>query len=291
MRIAAACYPMDRTTSWQEWEDKVSAWVTEAEADLLVFPEYGAMELAAIAGAKTMQDQMRAVSDAMGQAWDHFEHLAKTHAVHILAPSGPVWSDAGPRNCAMFFAPNGKRHAHDKRQLTPWECDPMGMVPGEALVLMRTALGRIGVQICYDSEFPLASRALSRAGADVILVPSATELLAGYNRVRVGAQARALEGQCITVHAPTQGEAAWCEVIDQNAGCAGIYGPPDAGFPDDGVIAQGAMNTPGWTRAQIDLKALAQVRESGGVRTFHDWDRQLGAENLSLPRVIEVDLT
>ena len=59
--------------------------------------------------------------------------------------------------------------------------------------------------ICYDSEFPLLGRALQ--DADLILVPSCTEALAGYWRVRIGAMARALEMQCVTVMASTVGDA------------------------------------------------------------------------------------
>ena len=51
--IAAAQYPLDELESEAQYEDKISRWVDDAvaaEAKLLVFPEYGAMELAALAG-------------------------------------------------------------------------------------------------------------------------------------------------------------------------------------------------------------------------------------------------
>ena len=49
MRVATAAYPMDVLTSWEAYESKLRTWVRKAVADdaqLLVFPEYGAMELA-----------------------------------------------------------------------------------------------------------------------------------------------------------------------------------------------------------------------------------------------------
>ncbi|HBR38824.1 MAG TPA: amidohydrolase, partial [Sulfitobacter pontiacus] len=49
MKIATAAYPLDVLTSWAQYEDKLAGWVATAAAsgaDLLVFPEYGAMELA-----------------------------------------------------------------------------------------------------------------------------------------------------------------------------------------------------------------------------------------------------
>jgi hypothetical protein len=52
--IAAAQYPLDELKSFAEYEAKITRWVEEAVgqgAELLVFPEYGAMELAAITGS------------------------------------------------------------------------------------------------------------------------------------------------------------------------------------------------------------------------------------------------
>jgi predicted amidohydrolase len=290
MKVAAACYPVTGPDSWAGWEEKAEDWVSRAEADLAVFPEYGAMELAAITGARGLAAEMRSVSDALPRAWEHWAMLATRYNIHILAPSGPVYDGDAPVNRAMFFAPNGKRQAHDKRVLTPWERDPMACAPGGAPVLMDTALGRIGVQICYDCEFPLATRAMAEAGLDLLLVPSQTELRAGFSRVRTGARARALEAQCVVAHAPTQGQASWSEVVDENRGSAGIYAPPDHGFPDIGILAQGEMDKPGWTCAEVDLDALHRVRAAGGVRTRTDWPEQFGAEAVSLPPVPVVSL-
>ena len=49
MKLAAAAYKMDVLDSWEAYAAKLTAWVEDAAgqgADLLVFPEYGAMELA-----------------------------------------------------------------------------------------------------------------------------------------------------------------------------------------------------------------------------------------------------
>jgi predicted amidohydrolase len=112
------------------------------------------------------------------------------------------------------------------------------------------------------------------AGAALILVPSCTDTLAGYCRVRVGCQARALENQCYVVQAPTVGEASWSEAVDVNVGAAGVFAPPDRGMPDDGVLARGELNQPGWVYADLDLAAIKQVRSHGQVLNYRDWERQ-----------------
>lgn len=282
MKIASACYPIDWMEGMGCYGDKLSGWVAEAAgqgAELLVFPEYAAMELAALEGRAVASDlhaSMRAVAARMPEVWDLHAQLAAEHGVHILAGSGPVFEAETPVNRAMFFTPDGRRQPHDKQIMTRWERDLMGVAPGRPLAVMETALGRIGVLICYDAEFPLLARALVEAGAEILLVPSQTEAEEGFNRVRIGAMARALEGQCITVQSPTQGAAPWSPVLDENRGAAGIYGPPDKGFPATGVIAQGEMDAPGWTIADVDLGAVRAARADGNVLLTRHWGEQPG---------------
>ena len=283
MKIATAGYPLDFLESWAQYEDKQAAWVAEAAgagADLLVFPEYGAMELATLAGAEAAADleaASRAVSERMGAATELHRKLAAEHGVYILGGSGPVF-DGGARpgdrpvNRAHFVSPGGAVGHQDKQIMTLYERDPWDVVGGGPLKVFETALGKIGILICYDSEFPLLGRAL--AACDVILVPSCTEALAGYWRVRIGAMARALEQQCVTAMASVVGPAEWCDAVDMNTGAGGVFGPPDKGFPPTGVIAEGVLNRPGWTYGEVELAAVAEVRRAGGVRNRSHWAEQ-----------------
>ena len=279
MKVASAAYPLSILSSWAEYEDKLHAWVRNAEgADLLVFPEYGAMELATLAGmnvAGDLEQSIFAVSDRLPQADAIHARLASEYGVHILAASAPVARSEGrPVNQARLFAPNGASGAQDKQIMTRFEAEEWDIAPGDPLQLFDTALGKIGILICYDSEFPLLGRALSEA--DLILVPSVTEALSGYSRVRIGSQARALENQCVTVMSSIVGGADWSEALGSTIGTGGIFGPPDRGFPETGVLALGALNEPGWTCAEVDLAAIAEVRADGGVLNRRDWDCQIG---------------
>jgi predicted amidohydrolase len=149
------------------------------------------------------------------------------------------------------------------------------MIPGAPLRVIETALGSLGILICYDSEFPLLARALVDAGAEVLLVPACTDGLAGHTRVAVGARARALENQCHAVHAPTLGTGIdWCPVIEENHGAAAVYAPPDPITGSTGVIACGEFDVPGWTTARLDLAAAAEARMRGETRNHRDWEEQ-----------------
>ena len=74
MKIATAAYPLSFLDSWAQYEDKLHDWVADAvqnSAELLVFPEYGAMELATLDGAETagnLERSLFAVSDRLGEA-------------------------------------------------------------------------------------------------------------------------------------------------------------------------------------------------------------------------------
>lgn len=279
MRIATAAYNLDWLESWAAYEDKLSAWVSEAAAqgaDLMVFPEYGAMELATLAGREVALDLERslfAVSERLEQADAVHLKLAAEHGVHILAASGPAVHEAGrPVNRARLITPNGGIGVQDKQIMTRFEREDWNVAPGGPLTLFETDLGRIGILICYDSEFPLLGRALSEA--DILLVPSCTEALSGYWRVRIGAMARALESQCVVAMSSIVGEVDWSVSVDEGTGAGGIFGPPDRGFPATGVLAEGALNMPGWTYADVDLSAIAEVRQDGVVLNRQHWQEQ-----------------
>ena len=284
MKIAAAAYPIDWHNRWNDYVGKLRVWVrTAAEqgAELLVFPEHAALELASLAGEDNAKDLRRVIDAVTARIKDVDElhaSLAREFKVHVLAASGPIRREDGKAvNRARLFAPDGSHGHQDKVMLSRFESEDWGLEPGTVLRLFETGIGRIGVLIGYDAEFPLLARALAGAGAEVLLVPSSTDGPRGYWRVRTGAAARALEGQCVVVHAVTVGEAGWLPPAARSTGAAAVYGPPDVGFPEDGVVAVGKVDAAGWVHAEVPLEAVRKVRIDGTVLTLFDWPRQEGA--------------
>jgi predicted amidohydrolase len=191
-------------------------------------------------------------------------------------------------NVAHIFGPTGIKGSYDKIMPTPWERDPWKITPGKTLRVFDVGIARIGLLICYDIEFPLLSRALADAGAEIILAPSNTETEWGYWRVRTGAVARALENQVYTVHSPVVGASPWSAACPANCGMAGIFAPSDVGFPPSGVLALGEMNKPQWVYAEVDLDLIAKVRSTGGVQTYNHWMEQPGAAQLPAAERIDI---
>jgi len=296
LKVAAAQYPVGEPATMAEWREKAADWVARGAAtgaDLLVFPEYGAIEVAATFGsaiASDLQQTLSAVASVADEMDAFYAELARRHGVHILAPSGPVRrTDGRFVNAARLLTPTGRMGTQEKLIMTPFERD-WGIAPGQPLRVFDTALGRIGIAICYDSEFPLLVRAQAEAGAELVLIPSCTEFVSGYRRVRTAARARALENQIATVQSPTVGEALWSPAVDQNAGAAGVFVPPDAKLSMTGTLAEGQLNEPGWVSAEIDFSALRELRNSGEMRNAADWALQPGSHPLA-QEVEVVDLT
>lgn len=297
LAVAAAQYPVGRPETFDAWRQNLSDWVGEAAgkgAELLVFPEYGGLELASTFGREMeadLADQIRTVGGLIDDVDAVHAELAGRHGVHILAASLPVHAgELGGLavNRARLIGPRGGIGVQDKRIMTPWERDIWGITGNSSARVFDTEIGRIGVAICYDGEFPLIVRAMVAAGAEMILMPSATETAAGASRIRTAALARALENQIPVVTSPTVGDAPWSPALDVNRGAAGLFVPADTGLPSDGVVAEGTADKPGWVYGTIDFEAIAAVRSGGGVRGRRDWLEQVGAAEADAAATVEM---
>lgn len=284
VRIAAAQYEISYFPSFLAFEQKLERWIKEAVtqgAQLLLFPEYAALELCSLLD-KPLQSDLQAQLQALQVYLPEFlathQCLAKDYQVTVIAGSFPVKTQLKTKtvfvNRSYVIHPTGKVDFQDKQIMTRFESEEWLIDAGTEIKVIETAVGKIGISICYDSEFPLIVRRQIEWGADFILVPSVTETLHGYHRVKIGSQARALENQCYVVHAPLVGEAAWSPAVDISRGCAGVYTPVDQGFPENGVLVQGELDKPMWIFADLDLAKTRAIRSQGHVLNYRDWDKQ-----------------
>lgn len=277
-KVALAQYPISFHQSLEEWKKHTADWVeraTRENSDVLIFPEYGSMELVSLMEDTSRQDlnkQLKRLKEFQHEFIITFSALAIKHQCYILAPSFPFTNDLGKiTNRAYWFNPTGTFVYQEKIKMTRFENEEWKIRSGDPkLKIIRTPWCKIGICICYDVEFPQLAAKLCQNGAEVILVPSCTETSAGMNRVHIGAKARALENQCYVLVSQTVGEAEWSIATDKNSGLAAVYGPPDLGFPRDGVITHGNPNIPSWLFCEIDLSKVENVREKGQVFNFKD---------------------
>jgi predicted amidohydrolase len=276
-RIALCQYAPTEPPDFGAYCRKIARLVDEAAAagaKLLLFPEYASLELVALVSREVRSDpgrQLQALQPFLAGFREVFRTQSRAHGLYVVAPSFPVESAGGFVNRAYLFAPEGDEGFQDKIHLTRFEQEQFGISPGAGLTVFRTALGCLAVAICYDIELPTVARSQSEAGARLILVPSCTDTLKGHGRVRIGAQARALENQCLVATAPIVGAASWSPALDVNTGAAALFAPPDRGYPFDGVLAQGALNQPAWVYAEIDFGPLESLQHQAEVFLRRQW--------------------
>lgn len=280
IKVAAAQYPITEHTSAEAWSEHMEQWVADAVqqgAQLLLFPEYGSMELVSIFSQDIRNDirlQVRELQSVRAQFCQVFEALAKKWEVIIVAPSFPVLEEGNIHNRAYVFSTNGLAGYQDKFFMTRFENEEWGIQCGpKVLTVFEASWGSFGIQICYDVEFAMGSHLLSAAGASMILAPSCTEAVRGAARVHIGARARALESQAYTVVSQTIGDAPWSPAVDINYGYTAFYCTPDLHLPEEGIIKAMPPQTKGWLIQELDFTDIESVRTGGQVFNYKDHQR------------------
>ena len=293
MKIALAQWRIDVPASFQEFAARVSAEVAAAAgqgAKIVVLPEYLALELASVLDANTRADfsaTLAALQSVHDEWLSLFFRLAADHRIYLLAGTFLLAQANGKyRNRAWLFGPDGSCVFQDKLTLTAFEKARGVIEPGDVLKVFDTAYGRVAINICYDSEFPLYARAQCEAGARLLLVPSCTDTEAGASRVRIGCMARALENRIFVARSVTAGEAPDNPALDINTGNAALYAPSDRGLPADGIVAA-AQPGQTWLIADVDLPTLGATLDDAQVAVPLDWSQQW-RPNLARAQVEEV---
>ena len=77
--------------------------------------------------------------------------------------------------------------------------------PGERVVAVDTPWARMGMTVCYDMRFPDLYRALTNAGASVLLMPAAFTVPTGQAHWHILLRARAIEAGCFVIAAAQTG--------------------------------------------------------------------------------------
>ncbi|APH57270.1 Carbon-nitrogen hydrolase family protein [Granulibacter bethesdensis] len=281
LKIGVLAYPIEGVTleGYAAKLDRLVAEAAAAGAELLLMPEYACVEVASgYVSSPDIDAELNAVCARSAGILAAQRDAAVKYGVWLAPGSVPVrGADGVTINRAPLFAPDGSVAFQDKRVMTRFENEHWFVSPGAPPGIFNTPWGKIGLTICYDTEFPILARAQVEAGAWLILAPCCTDTLRGYNRVGFSARARALENQCYVAVAPTVGDAAWSGALDTNRGYAAVYGPVDRGFPEDGMLARGALDEPGWIYATLDPAKIQDVRVNGGVLNHRDWPASVGA--------------
>jgi predicted amidohydrolase len=122
--------------------------------------------------------------------------------------------------------------------------------PGERATIADTPWGRIGLTVCYDLRFPHLYRALAKAGARYLTIPSSFQRTTGKVHWHTLIKARAIENGCF-VFAPA--------MCGEHPGNRTTYGHSLIVDPWGDVLAEGG-DEPGIVYADIDPARVDRVR-------------------------------
>ena len=228
----------------------------DAGADIVVFPEFTWMGLERFV---TGPDPIRGVA---GIFWDQLwpgiaASLSRPDKAAVLGTVPFVDESGLVRNRAPILS-GGRQLHQDKIHLTPWESAFIG---GGPVRIWNFHGVRVAVVICVDVEIPEISAALRGRDLDLMLVPSATESLAGVERVGRCADARAVElgchvGLCHLVGGLDS------ELVDENLGRLAVFSPSQSAFPAANRHTVSEVFEQGFHRmsASLDIAALRKNR-------------------------------
>ena len=205
-----ACIQMNSQDDWKANMEQALAFVTEAAqagAKLIALPEN---VLAMVANTdKIFQMPLNEIQTTYFGA---LHKISRENHCSILAGTLPFPVPGEEKqlyNRAQMIAHEGAA-MYDKIHL----CDitlPGGQTlqeslrykGGKKLVVADTAVGKVGLTICYDLRFPHLFRTLAQKGAEIIAVPSAFTKATGEAHWHPLLRARAIENGCYII-APAQ---------------------------------------------------------------------------------------
>lgn len=276
--LASTQFDLRRLGSPEEFFERCERLIRKAKAggaQVFQFPEYFTLSWLL---SHYDQDFSKALDGfkAKGQEFhDRFARWSKDTGMVIAAGSVPVnWNGRRVNRCYVYL-PNGQRLEQDKRNMTRFEDEEWGVASGQPdNPVFEFGGARFGVAICYDVEFPDYVRDLVLKDVDIVLVPSCTDDIHGYWRVRHCAEARAVEGQLYMAMSSIVGGDPAHPEIDAHYGRAGFFTPCDKDFPAEGLLSLGTLNAEDVHLETFDLEILKKVRQHGTVLNRRDTSRK-----------------
>ncbi len=274
LKVALAQYPIVFHKSCKEYQRHYRSWVLQAknqspDLDLVVFPEYGSLDLMSLfpQSLNNLQLSLEKIQEWHALFLDWNLELAKEFNIVLIAPSFPFWNGVRFVNRVYVCTPSGRVHFQDKQRMTRFETEEWGISSGDPGIKVFDLKGfRFAIAICFDCEFPDLYTQVS-VPVHGWVIPSCTDSVAGWNRVHIGARARSLEMQNYSLVSQTVGDSFWCPAVDVNRGFAAVYGPPDtSSFSfENGIFQRGREGTPEWVFAKLSLHKPEYWRTRGNV--------------------------
>lgn len=153
-----------------------------AAAHVVVFPEMFSNGYARFEANDTASfERWRKTADAPGGGFiERFRAAAISQQMYVVATFLEA-ADSKPFNSALLIDPKGNTIIHHRKvHICDFDIPECGCGRGEGFGVgeIQTPDGavKVGIMICMDREYPESARSLSRAGAEIALVPNSCHL-------------------------------------------------------------------------------------------------------------------
>ncbi len=200
---------------------------------------------------------------APGTAYAFLREMARGYGIVVHGGSiAERDADGQLANTTVVFDPDGREIARYRKIHMFDITTPDGQSyresdsyrPGDKVVTFTAGGLTVGCAICYDLRFPEMFLALRRAGAEIVMLPSAFTMQTGKDHWEVLIRARAIETQTWLVAAATTGRHQ-----DARGGTRLTYGHSMIVDPWGHVVAR-ASDGVGFASARIDSALTERVR-------------------------------
>lgn len=244
--------------------------VSGYRSDFALFPEFFNAPLMAKDNHLSEAEAIRELAKYTEEIVDRFSAFAISYNINIITGSMPELKDGKLYNIGYLCKRDGTIESYEKIHVTPDEAKVWGMQGGSGIRVFDTDCGKIGILICYDSEFPELSRILADQGMSILFVPFLTDTQNGYYRVRNCARARAIENECYVAIAGSVGNLPNVHNMDIQYAQSAVFTPCDFSFPTNGIKAEATPNNEMTLIADVDIDLLKELHEFGSVKNLKD---------------------
>ena len=244
--------------------------VSDYKADFVLFPEYFNAPLMARFNHLGESQAIRELAKFTNEIRKRFVQLAISYNINIITGSMPQLRGDDLYNVGFLCRRDGTFDTYEKIHVTPDETKSWGLSGGKTIKTFDTDCAKIGILICYDVEYPELPRIMADQGMQILFVPFLTDTQNGYSRVRICAQARAIENECYVVIAGSVGNLPRVHNMDIQYAQSGVFTPCDFAFPTDGKCAEATPNTEMILVTDVELNLLNELHTYGCVRNLKD---------------------
>ena len=269
-RLGVVQWQMRRFDSFDDFMQQVEFFVdtvSNYQADIILFPELLNAPLIHTYEGKNASDAMRMLADFSDDMRQSMMEMALSYNINIVAGSVPqVREDGKLYNVSFLCRRDGTWDSQAKLHITPEEDAHWGLTGGHELKVFDTDIGKIGILICYDIEFPELARLQALKGMKILLVPFWTDTKTGYLRVRSCAQARAIENECFVAISGSVGNIPKVETMGIQYSQSAVFTPSDFSFPHDAITAEATPGIETTLITDLDLDLIKELRSQGSVR-------------------------